>query len=117
MKNLRIGIVLVGLMLLVFQLPIFGLEQYDDKTIETKAPQEDTVRMTLRNSVRYAHDIPFTLVFYGEKGATYKVIWGDGETSFVKGKGPETVVFCEHSYAIEEAIYNLLLFGVKSEDE
>ena len=76
------------------------------QTIAPKNTQGDTVRMKYTNNANFS--------FYGEKGASYKVIWDDGSTDQYTGKGPDSAVSCVHTYQSEGA-YNVLLFGVTPE--
>ena len=109
MKSLKIGIGLLFWVVLGFQLPVSGSAPMGEpQTIAPKNTQGDTVRMKYTNT-KYAN-----FSFYGEKGASYKVIWDDGSTDQYTGKGSDSAVFCSHDYSSYGG-YNVLLFGVTPE--
>ena len=107
MKNLKIGIGVLFLIVLSFQLPVSGSAPMgEQQTVAPKNTQGDTVRMKYTNNANFS--------FYGEKGASYKVIWDDGSTDQYTGRGSDSAVFCSHNYSSYGG-YNVLLFGVTPE--
>ncbi|MCM1042030.1 MAG: PKD domain-containing protein [Bacteroides sp.] len=114
MKNLRIGLLLVFLMLAGAWLSASeNVRLENDQQLPPKTAQADTVRMTW---VVESTSSSKSFYFYGEEGATYKVDWGDGETETYTGNGANSQVPCEHSYSTK-GTYTVLLYGVASEDK
>ena len=114
MKSLKIGIGLLFLIVLGFQLPVSGYAPMgESQTIAPKSPQGDTIRMRwLVSKKEYSRE--FT--FYGEAGATYKVIWGDGESSTTTIGRTSYIGRFHHTYTVPQ-FYDVLLFGVTPEKE
>ena len=109
MKRLRIGLplmflILTGAWLSAAESVVLENEQ---PVLTPKTAQADTVRMTWTD--KYGTSESF--FFFGEKGATYEVDWGDGETQTVMGEGAETEVWCSHRY-VKKGTYTVLLYGV-----
>ena len=75
MKNLKIGIGLLFLMVLGFQLPVAGSTPMGEpQTIAPKSPQGDTIRMyNISHAGYFSKMVSFE--FWGEDGAIYKVRW------------------------------------------
>lgn len=111
MKGLRIILGILLMLGLGHSLPAFAVAPKEQpRTLAPKTPQGDTLRMTW--TVAYYK----TFFFWGEKDATYKVEWGDGETSTVTGKGygrydDEDRVECSHTYS-QSGEYTVKLYGV-----
>ena len=122
MKRLRI------VFLLMFSvLPGAWLSATESVVLENEQPvltpktaQADTVRMTWEvSSSSYYRSFSF----YGEKGATYEVDWGDLRVNINNpwsgiptietyiGNGAQSRVVCRHRYA-ESGTYTVLLYGV-----
>lgn len=111
MKALRIlsGALLLGI-LLVLSLPVSGFVPMEEgKAGVSEAMQGDTARMTLVVTSL----APQSFKFNGERNATYRVDWGDGQTDTYTGKGPwsSDTISCEHKYSVA-GTYTVLLYGV-----
>lgn len=124
MTNLKIVFGLIVLLLLGFQLSVSGFNQFENENlqIEPKTRQGDTVRMTWRVMEGASlEDRKVSFTFNGEKDSLYRVDWGDGRSNTYVGEGGGNIVWeilrCTHTYDEGEAIYNILLYGIPSNEE